>query len=195
MKSRSGLLVLLVGLLVLPAEALGVRAGGYNPPSRKLEDAFKVIGGVRAASDDGCYLPPRALAVKIRRWGNPDAEVAPDFDSLERENVVYVISRDPRCGRVVMALRARGRTYVLNTAGGEVYVLGRGRPEVTEDQSGGRGPLRDLALSSRAYTFTKPNRAQRLVAECPDGRFPLGGGMSVRPGLSGDGESVYPQSY
>jgi hypothetical protein len=195
MKPRFGLLALLIWALVFPVEAFAVRAGGYNAPSRKLEDAFKVIGGVRAASDDGCYLPPNALATKIDRWGNPNAAVAPDFASLPLRNTVYVISSKARCGRVRMALRARGRTYVLNTAGGEVYVLGKTVPEVSENQSGGRGPLRDLAVISRRYRFVSPNKAQRLVVECPQGRFPLGGGMSVSPGIGGDGESVYPQSY
>lgn len=195
MMRGTGLIVLLVGMLVFPIEAFGVRAGGYNAPSRKLEDAFKVIGGVRAASDDGCYLPPNALATKIDRWGNPNAAVAPNFESLPLRNTVYVISSNARCGRVRMALRARGRTYVLNTAGGEVYVLGRKVPEVSEDQSGGRGPLRDLSVISKRYRFVSPNKAQRLVVECPQGKFPLGGGMSVIPGIGGDGESVYPQSY
>jgi hypothetical protein len=195
MKPRLAFLVVLVALLVFPVEAQGVRAGGHNPPTRKLEDAFKVIGGVRAASDDGCYLPPNALATKIERWGNPNADVAPDFDSLPLRNVVYVISDKARCGRVRMALRARNRTYILNTAQGEVYVLGKKIPEVSEDQSGGRGPLRDLAVISRRYRFVNPNKAQRLVVECPAETFPLGGGMKVSPGIGGDGEGVYPQSY
>jgi hypothetical protein len=194
MKSFAGLLIALVAI-VAPAESLAVRAGGFNPPSRKLEDAFKVIGGVRAASDDGCYLPANALATKIERWGNPNADVAPNLDSLPTPNVVYVISSMSGCGNVIMGLRARDRTYVLDTAGGEVYVRGRGRPEVSEDQSGGRGPLRDLEVASRTYRFVEPNKAQRLVVECPDGKFPMGGGMAVSPGLSDDGEGIYPQSY
>jgi hypothetical protein len=190
-----GLLVVLVGVLVFPADALSVRAGGYNAPSRKLEDAFKVIGGIRAAAEDGCYLPARALAVKINRWGNPDADYAQDFNSLPRTNVVYVIEPKANCKRVVMALRARDRTFVLNTAGGEVYVLGRKTPERSEDLTGDRGPLRDLEVVSETYRFAKPNRAQRMVVECPPGKFPVGGGMSVSPGFSHDGESVYPQSW
>ena len=194
MKARLFGLVLVV-LLVSPAEALGVRSGGHHPPSRKLEDGFKVIGGLRAASKDGCYARPDKLARGIRRWGNPDADVAPDLDSLPRVNVVYVITQKTTCGRAVMGLRARDRTFVLNTAGGEVFVRGRRPPEVTEDQSGGLGPLRDLEVVSRDYKFIEPNMAQRLEVMCPDGKFPLGGGMTVAPGMSGDGESVYPQSY
>ena len=150
---------------------------------------------MRAASDDGCYLPPNALATKIDRWGNPNAAVAPDFTSLALRNTVYVIEKNAHCNRVRMALRARGRTFVLNTAGGEVYVLGRKVPEVSENQTGGRGPLRDLSVISKSYRFVSPNKAQRLVVECPEGKFPLGGGMSVSPGIGDDGESIYPQSY
>jgi hypothetical protein len=192
----AGLLTaVLVGLAACADGAVAVRSGGHNPPTRKLEAAFKVAGGLRAASEDGCYPPPRRLAALIRTWAHPEADVAADFDSVHRRNVVYVIRRGTFCGRVRLALRARGRLFILDTAGGEVYVQGQRNRQGTESQRAGRGPLRALALVTQGYRFAKPNRAKRLLVACPKGSFPLGGGMTSTPPLSTDGEGVYPQSY
>ena len=60
----------MVGLLVWPAGALAVRSGGHNAPTRKLEAAFKVAGGKRAASEDGCYPAPRPMAAAAARVEN-----------------------------------------------------------------------------------------------------------------------------
>jgi hypothetical protein len=185
----------LVAALVCSASALAVRSGGHNPPTRKLEAGFKVAGGLRAASDDGCYPRPRRMAALIRTWAHPEADVAADFDSVHRRNVVYVIRRGSFCGRVRLALRARGRLFILDTAGGEVYVQGQRNRHGKESRRGERGPLRALTYVTRSYRFDKPNRAKRLLVSCPRGRFPLGGGMTSAPPLSTDGEGVYPQSY
>src|SRR6266508_1823004 len=143
MRWTASLIAALVGLLVWSGTALAVRSGGHNPPTRKLEAAFKVAGGKRSASEDGCYPGPRRMAAAIRRWAHPDADVAADFDSVHRQDVVYVIRRRASCNRLVFALRSRGRIFILDTAGGEVYVKGQGDRQGEESRRGGRGPLRD----------------------------------------------------
>jgi hypothetical protein len=188
-------LAVLVGLLVWPAGAPAVRSGGHNAPTRKLEAAFKVAGGKRAASEDGCYPAPRPMAAAVRRYAHPDADVAPDLGSVDREDVVYVIRRGSSCDRVLFALRHGGRVFILDTAGGEVFERGQRDREGEESRRGGRGPLRDLTLITRSYTFDQPDKARRLLVRCPHASFPLGGGMTSAPPPGGDGEGVYPHSY
>ncbi len=135
------------------------------------------------------------MVAGIRHWANPDADVAADLDSVHRRNVVYVIRRGTFCGRVRLALRARGRLFILDTAGGEVYVQGQRNRQGGESRRGGRGPLRALTLVTRSFTLDQPDRAKRLLVRCPKGKFPLGGGLTSDPALSDDGEGVYPHSY
>jgi hypothetical protein len=194
-RRTAALIALLVALLTYSASAVAVRSGGHNPPTRKLEAAFKVAGGLRVASN-GCYPGPRRLAAAIRRWAHPDADVANGLGSLDRPGVVYVLRRNARCGHVRFALRDRGKVYILDTSAGEVYVHGRERDRLgAEARRGGRGPLRALELVTRDFFLTHPDRAKRLVVSCPKGKFPLGGGMIATPPLSADGEGVYPHSY
>jgi hypothetical protein len=189
------LIAALAGLLVWSGTAHAVRSGGHNPPTRKLEAAFKVAGGKRAGSEDGCYPGPRLMAKAIRRWAHPDADVARDLSSVRSPDVVYVIRRGARCGRLRFALRSRGRLYILDTAGGEVYVQGEADRLGEESRRGGRGPLRALTLVTRSFALDEPDRAKRLIVRCPKGKFPLGGGMASAPSLGADGEGVYPHSY
>jgi hypothetical protein len=189
------LIAALIGLLVWSAGASAVRSGGHSPPTRKLEAAFKVAGGKRAGSEDGCYPGPRLMAKAIRRWAHPDADVAADFDSVRRPDVVYVIRRGARCGRLRFALRNGGRLFILDTAAGDVYVQGQGSRQSGESRRGGRGPLRGITLVPRSFALDEPDRAKRLLVRCPKGKFPLGGGMTNDPRLSPDGEGVYPHSY
>jgi hypothetical protein len=189
------LIAALVALLVWSAGAFAVRSGGHNPPTRKLEAAFKVAGGKRAASEDGCYPGPRRMAAEIRRWSHPDADVAADLGSVHRHNVVYVLRRAARCGRHRFALRNGGRLFILDTSGGDVYVHGQGNRLSGESRRGGRGPLRALTLVTRSFVLEEPDQARRLLVRCPKGRFPLGGGMTSDPPLGADGEGVYPHSY
>jgi hypothetical protein len=189
------LIAALVGLLVWSGTASAVRSGGHNPPTRKLEAAFKVAGGKRAGSEDGCYPGPRRMAKAIRRFAHPDADVAADFGSVRRQDVVYVLRRDASCNRLRFALRNGERLFILDTAGGDVYVQGRGSRQTEESRRGGRGPLRALTLVTRSFALDQPDRARRLLVRCPKGKFPLGGGMTSDPSLSADGEGVYPHSY
>jgi hypothetical protein len=183
-------------LLITAASAEAVRSGGHNTPTRKLEIAFKVAGGQRAGSKDGCYAPPRRMAALIRFWGPLPADVARGFGGVRERNVVYVLSSRSSCQRMVLALRYGRRVFVLNTAAGEVYRRG-----VPPDRRGaearrlGRGPLRDLTLTEKTFRLRKADRAKRLTVLCPRGSSPLGGGLISDPGLGPDGEGVYPHSY
>ena len=112
-----------------PEAADAVRSGGHNPPTRKLEIAFKVAGGVRAGSKDGCYAPPRRMAALIRFWGPLPAEVARWFGPVRVPRVVYVIGSRSSCQRMIFALRDRGKLFILDTAAGEVLpARGAARP-------------------------------------------------------------------
>jgi hypothetical protein len=190
------LLAAVAVLLVYPAGADAVRSGGHNPPTRKLEVAFKVAGGVRAGSKEGCYAPPRRMAALIRHWSELDAEVARRFDEVRLPDVVHVIGSRSSCDRMVFALRDRGKLFILDTAGGDVYPHGQSpNRRGAEAHRLGRGPLRRLTLTARTFGLRKPDRAKRLVVRCPRGSFPLGGGMANGSALAPDGEGVYPHSY
>jgi hypothetical protein len=195
MRWSSALIGVVALLLALPSSAAAVRSGGHNPPTRKLEAAFKVLGGYRAQSEDGCYPSARRAAKLIEIWSNPEAGVARDLDSLPRSDLVYVIAPRSSCGRVLMGLRAGGRVYVLDTSAGDVFVRGARNRYSAESRRADRGPLRALSVVDSTYDLDTPDRARRLVVRCPRGRFPLGGGMVSDPAVGPDGEGVYPHSY
>jgi hypothetical protein len=111
-------IVALAGSLVLMASALGIQ-GGFNKPTKKLEEAFKRVGVERARSDDGCYPSPSRMVDLIRRKGDKVA-TAGGFGGVNRAMVIYVINRRASCDRVVLALRAEGKLYVLDSARGPV---------------------------------------------------------------------------
>jgi hypothetical protein len=183
-------------LLAYPAGADAVRSGGHNPPTRKLEVAFKVAGGVRAGRKDGCYAAPRRMAALIHHWGHLDAEVARGFGPVKRADVVYVIASRSSCERMVFALRDRGKVFILDTAAGDVYPRGQSpNSRGAEARRLGRGPLRQLTFTGRTFTLRKADRAKRLVIRCPGGSSPLGGGMTSDPPIGPDGEGIYPHSY
>ena len=183
-------------LIGYPTGAHAVRSGGHNDPTRKLEIAFKVAGGVRDGSKDGCYAPPLRMAALIRHWGHLDAEVASRFAAVSRSDVVYAIGSRSSCERMVFALRDQGKLFVLDTAAGDVYLHGQApNRRGAEARRLGRGPLRRLTLTARTFGLRKADRAKRLVIRCPRGLFPLGGGMTSDPPLGPDGEGIYPHSY
>jgi hypothetical protein len=190
------LLICVALLLALPVGADAVRSGGHNPPTRKLEVAFKVAGGVRAGRKDGCYAAPRRMAALIHHWGHLETDLARGYGGVTRTNVVYVVGPKSSCERMVFALRDRGKVFILDTAAGDVFRRGvapnrRG----AESARFGRGPLRRLTLTGRTFTLRKADRAKRLVLSCPKGSFPLGGGMTSGAEFAPDGEGVYPHSY
>jgi hypothetical protein len=190
---------LLIGvavLMALPAGADAVRSGGHSVPTRKLEIAFKVAGGVRAGRKDGCYATPRRMAALIHHWGHLESGVAQGFGAVTQPDVVYVLGPRSSCERIVFALRHQGRIFILDTAAGDVYRRGQ-----SPDRRGaeaarfGRGPLRQVTLTGRTFQLSKADRARRLVVRCPKGSFPLGGGIASEPEIAPDGEGVYPHSY
>jgi hypothetical protein len=190
------LLIAATVLLAYPAEAGAVRSGGHNEPTRKLEIAFKVAGGVRAGRKDGCYAAPRRMAALIHHWGHLEAEVARGFGAVRTPDVVYVIGPRSSCERMLFALRERGKVFILDTAAGDVYRRGQApNRRGAEAAQFGRGPLRRLTLTGRTFSLRKADRAKRLVIRCPKGSFPLGGGMTTDPPAGPDGEGVYPHSY
>ena len=173
-----------------------VRSGGHNTPTRRLEIAFKVAGGQRDGSKNGCYAPPRRMAALIRFWGPLPAEVVRGFGVARQPDVVYVIGKRSSCGRMVFALRHQGNVFILDTAGGDVYR--RGVPPSrrgAEARRLGRGPLRSLSFIAKAFRLKDHDRAKRLVVLCPHGSSPLGGGLTSYPGVDPDGEGIYPHSY
>jgi hypothetical protein len=190
------LLICAAVLLALPAGADAVRSGGHNPPTRKLEVAFKVAGGVRAGRKDGCYAAPRRMVALIHHWGHLETDLTRGYGGVTRTDVVYVIGPKSSCERMVFALRDRGKVFILDTAAGDVFRRGQ-----TPNRRGaeaarfGRGPLRRLTLTSRTFSLRKADWAKRLVIGCPRGSFPLGGGMTSDPEVAPDGEGVYPHSY
>src|SRR5262245_65150518 len=94
-----------------PDAADALRSGGHNPPTRKLEVAFKVAGGVRAGSKNGCYAPPRRMAGLIRHWSELDSGVARGVHAVSLPDVVYVISPKSSCERMVFSPWHRGRGF------------------------------------------------------------------------------------
>jgi hypothetical protein len=190
------LLIVTAVLFGSPAAADAVRSGGHNPPTRKLEVAFKIAEGVRAGRKDGCYASDRRMAALIHHWERLEADVTRGFAGVRKPEVIYVIGPKSTCERMVFALRDRGKVFILDTAAGDVYRRG-----VAPDRRGaeawrfGRGPLRRLTLTARTFELRKADQAKRLVIRCPRGSFPLGGGMTSSPESGPDGEGVYPHSY
>jgi hypothetical protein len=190
------LLICVAVLLAIPASADAVRSGGHNPPTRKLEVAFKVAGGVRAGRKDGCYAAPRRMMALIHHWGHLETDIARGYGGVTRPDVVYVIGPKSSCERMVFALRDRAKVFILDTAAGDVFRRGQApNRRGAEAARFGRGPLRRLSLTGQTFSLRKADRAKRLVISCPKGSFPLGGGMTSDPEIAPDGEGVYPHSY
>ena len=183
-------------LLGAPGIVQAVRSGGFDPASRKLEIAFKVAGGARDGSKDGCYPRLGGAVGLIRHWAHLKAKAARGFGRVIEPDVVYVIASRSSCERMVFALLHDGDVLILDTAAGDVYRRGQSRQtRGAEAARLGRGPLRALSLIGRTFGLDTPDRARRLVIRCPSGSSPLGGAMSSDPPVGADGEGVYPHSY
>ncbi len=180
------------GLLSTSAGAVGPVHGGYDGPTRTLERAFKIALFYRSGSEDGCYPSEKALAKRFRDEGNLKTAVVPGFGGLRRSGIVYVLKARTNCNRLVMALLARGKTFVLDSARGPVYVKGGAKKIV---DVGRLGNLSGFVLAEKEYGMRTPDAVERLEIRCPGGRFPLGGGMVIGTPLGSDGEGIYPHSY
>jgi hypothetical protein len=169
---------------------------GHNPPTRKLEAAFKIAGFERAADPNGCFPAPGRLVALVRKRTKVKVALGAGFGSVRREGVVYVLRRRTNCNRLVEALRDGAKVFVLDSVRGPVYVKGQGG-KATADESGpgARGPLRALSFATKSTQIGIPEQTKRLEVLCPKGKFPLGGGMTASPTPDPDGEGAYPHSY
>jgi hypothetical protein len=184
------------GLLLCPQLATAQFSGGYDDATRQLEQGFKVVSSVRIGADDECYPPPAEIAAVLRRELAFEVVVAPGLDSVEGFELVNVASAENECNRLVLAIRAgaKGRVFVLDSDYGPVYVQGD-QGLSAEALAGGVGPLRDLTGATSRFRMTKGDEIGRFEVLCPDGAFPIGGGMVNLTPLDDEGEGLYPHSY
>jgi hypothetical protein len=184
------LISVLAGMLLITSSAFGVKAG-HNLPTDRLEAAYKIALFERRFSKDGCYPPPRALAKAIQKKTKQQVGVSRNANHLAHLNQVYVLRQGASCGRVRMALRAVGGTYVLDSVQGTIRIQGRkGRAT-----PGLARRLNSLIMATKTFHLTKVDTAPRLETLCPGGRYPVGGGMITKPPTGPDGDGVYPHSY
>lgn len=186
------LIAALATLAGTSATAVGQVQGGHDAPTRTLEAAFKIALFERSGAADGCYPGPARLAKLFRQRTKLKTAVARGFGSVRRAGIVYVIKGRTKCNRLTLALLAKGKTYVLDSVRGPVYVKGRAKKVV---DVGRLGKLRSFVLTRKEYRMSRPDTVARMEVRCPGGRFPLGGGMILGTPLAADGEGIYPHSY
>src|SRR5918994_2859565 len=190
------LLVALIAFLLCGQAAAQDLQGGYDEATRQLEQGFKIIATQRIGSDDECYPGADEVAAVLRREMGIEVVVSPSLDSVEGFGLVNVISEETECNRLVLAIRAgaKGRIFVLDSDYGPVYVQGdRGLSD--EALAAGLGPLRDLTAATSDFRLNKLDELARFEVFCPEGGYPLGGGMFNATPLADDGEGIYPHSY
>ncbi|HEX6586674.1 MAG TPA: hypothetical protein VF052_07975, partial [Solirubrobacterales bacterium] len=188
--------LILAFLLCAEAAAQNPLQGGYDEATSELEEGFKVVATERIGSDDECYPDPEEIAGVLRREMGIEVAVAPTLDSVEGFDLVNVISEETECNRLVLAIRAgvKGRIFVLDSDYGPVYVQGdQGLSE--EAGAAGLGPLRDLTAATSDFRMDMLDEVARFEVFCPEGTYPLGGGMFNATPLADDGEGIYPHSY
>src|SRR5512134_3017044 len=106
-------LVLVIALLATSnASAQRPGGAGHNPPTRKLEAAFKIALYWRSVSKEGCYPGPARAARLIARESPLRTGVARSPGSVRRMGVVFVI-KGSNCNKIRMALRHSSGLYVL----------------------------------------------------------------------------------
>jgi hypothetical protein len=190
-------IVALLGLLVCAEAAPGVPSqGGYDEATRQLEEGFKIVATERIGSDDECYPPPDEIASLLRRAMGLEVVVTASQSSVQGVDLVNVIADETACNRLVLAIRSgpKGRIFILDSDYGPVYLQGKRGPSA-ETLAGGIGPLRDLTAATSNFRMTVGDEISRFEVLCPDGTFPIGGGMVNVTPLDDDGEGIYPHSY
>jgi hypothetical protein len=186
-------LVVLIALLVTSQAAARPGGAGHNPPTRKLEAAFKVANNQRSRSEDGCYPAPARMAKAIHRRKGIRTGVAAKPDSVRRPGIVFVLRRGASCDNVRMALLSASGLYVLDSAKGSIRVQGKfGGPRSDPGKS---GPARGLILREETFRMAVPEELARFEVLCPGRTQPLGGGMISHELPDPDGEGIYPHSY
>jgi hypothetical protein len=185
------ILIALIGLLA--GTGFAKRGGaGHNPPTRKLEAAFKYALYERSVSLNGCYPAPSKLAKLIAQKSSLKTGVANGPGSVHRADVVFVLHKGSNCGHVRMALRASSGLYILNSASGNIRVQGQRGPRTDPGKS---GPARGLVLRQDTFQMNKPEQQDRFEVLCPGKTYPLGGGVINHSNPDPDGEGIYPHSY
>jgi hypothetical protein len=190
-------IVALLGLLVCAEAAPGVPSqGGYDEATRQLEEGFKIVATERIGSDHECYPPPDEIAALLRRAMGLEVVVTASQSSVQGVDLVNVIADETACNRLVLAIRSgpKGRIFILDSDYGPVYLQGKRGPSA-ETLAGGIGPLRDLTAATSNFRMTVGDEISRFEVLCPDGTFPIGGGMVNVTPLDDDGEGIYPHSY
>lgn len=186
-------LVVLIALLATSGATARPGGAGHNPPTRKLEAAFKVALHQRSVSRDGCYPAPARVAQAIRKRTRFKAGVASQPDSVRVRGIIFVITEGASCGKVRMALLSASGLYVLDSAKGSIRVQGKfGGPWSDPGKS---GPARGLILKQETFKMTTPEELARFEVLCPGRSYPLGGGMISHQLPDPDGEGIYPHSY
>jgi hypothetical protein len=186
-------IAVLVGAVACSSAAVARSGPGHNPATKKLENAFKVALYFRSVSEDGCYPAAPRLAKKITK--DPRGlrvGVTNSAGSVRRSNRVFILRRGTTCTKVMMALRDSSGLYILNSALGTIRVQGQRGPRVNP---GKPGPPKGVRIVSTSFKISKPDHVIRHEVLCPGKTYPIGGGMSVSPPPSPDGEGVYPHSY
>lgn len=186
-------LAALIALLATSQATARPGGAGHNPPTRKLEAAFKVALYERSVSEDGCYPAPARVARTIRQSMRIKTGVARHPESVRRRGIVFVIAKGASCGKVRMALLSASGLYVLDSAKGSIRVQGKfGGPRSDPGKS---GPARGLILRQETFKMTRAEALARFEVLCPGRSYPLGGGMVTHQLPDPDGEGIYPHSY
>jgi hypothetical protein len=186
-------LVVLIALLATSEASARPGGAGHNPPTRKLEAAFKVANHQRSRSEDGCYPAPARVAKAIHRQKRIRTGVARQPDSVRRPGVIFVLTKGASCDNVRMALLSESGLYVLDSAKGSIRVQGKsGGPRSDPGRS---GPARGLILRQQTFRMAVPEQLARFEVLCPRRTHPLGGGMISHQPPDPDGEAIYPHSY
>ena len=119
-RASSSILMLIAALACSPSSALARGGAGHNPATKKLEDAFKAALYVRSVSPNGCYPPAPQLAKTIApRKKGLRTGVARGPGSVQRRNIVYVLSSGSACNHIRMALLASLRPLCPQLGPGE----------------------------------------------------------------------------
>ncbi len=188
------LIALLVIAMLAPAHAGAQRPGGagHNPPTKKLEAAFKVALYWRSVSEDGCYPAPNRIAKLIANETPQRTGLARSPESVGRRGIVFVITKGSNCNKIRMALLSGSGLYVLDSAKGTIRVQGR---RGTKTDPGKPGPARGLRLIEETFKMTIGEEQARFEVFCPGRTYPLGGGTITHQIPDPDGEGIYVHSY
>jgi hypothetical protein len=89
-------LVVLIALLATLQAAARPGGAGHNPPTRKLEAAFKVANHQRSVSKDGCYPAPSRVAQAIRQRKGFETGVARQPGSVRIPDIISASNRRAR---------------------------------------------------------------------------------------------------